>query len=105
MEHIRLYPRIIALESSGESIGPACAKEVLFFNEAYYGLYDVCMRMEREEQGREEYARRGGDRLTRMDQSLSFLQQQLPPGHALVRELEGYRDRQKKRLDDLARKN
>jgi hypothetical protein len=98
-------PELSLWKALVKAYGPACAKEVLFFNEAYYGLYEVCMRMEREAEGREEYARRGGDRLTRMDQSLSFLQQQLPPGHALVRELEGYRDRQKKRLDDLARKN
>jgi len=88
-----------------KAYGPACAKEVLFFNEAYYGLYEVCMRMEREEGLSEEYGRRGGAWLTRMDQSLSSLQQQLPPGHVLVRELEGYRDRQKQRFDGLARGN
>jgi hypothetical protein len=38
-----------------------------------------------------------------MDQSLTFLQQQLPPGHRLVGELEGYRDRQKRRFEGLAR--
>ena len=98
-------PELSLWKTLVKSYGPACAKEVLFFNEAYYGLYDVCMRMERDEEGREEYTRRGGDRLTRMDQSLSFLQQQLPPGHELVRELEAYRDRQKQRLEGLIRKN
>ena len=53
-----------------KTYSPACAKEILFFNEAYYGLYEVCMRMERDEEGREEFARRGDDRLARMDQSL-----------------------------------
>ena len=85
-----------------KAYGPTCAKEVLFFNEAYYGLYDVCMRMEREAGGREEYGRQGGAWLARMDQSLSSLQQQLPPGHPLARELEGYRDRQKQRFEGLA---
>ena len=83
--------------------GPACARQVLLFNEAYYGLYEVCMRMEREEGLSEEYSRRGGAWLTRMDHSLSSLQQILPPSHALVTELEGYRDRQKQRLEGLAR--
>ncbi len=86
-----------------KAYGPACAKEVLFFNEAYYGLYDVCMRMERDAGGREEYGRRGGAWLARLDQSLSSLQQQLPRDHPLVRELEGYRDRQKQRLEELFR--
>lgn len=88
-----------------KAYGPASAKEILFFNEAYYELYEVSMRMEREAEGREEYARRGDARLTRMDQSLSSLQQQLPPGHVLIRELAGYRDRQKRRLEGLARGN
>jgi hypothetical protein len=86
-----------------KAYGPACAKEVLFFNEAYYGLYDVCMRMEREAVGRKEYGRRGGAWLVRLDQSLSSIQQHLPPGHSLARELEGYRDRQKHRFEGLAR--
>jgi hypothetical protein len=98
-------PELSLWKALVKTYGPACAKEILFFNEAYYGLYDVCMRMEREEEGREEYARRGDAWLTRMDQSLSFLQQRLPPGHALVSELEGHRARQKQRLEGLARGN
>jgi hypothetical protein len=85
--------------------GPACARQALLFNEAYYGLYEVCMRMERKEGLSEAYGRRDGAWLTRMDQSLSSLRQQLPPGHVLVTELEGYRDRQKQRFDGLARGN
>jgi len=34
-----------------KAYGHICAREVLLFNEAYYGLYDVCMRMEREAGG------------------------------------------------------
>jgi hypothetical protein len=63
------------------------------------------MRMEREAGGREEAGRQGGAWLARMDQSLSSLQQQLPPGHSLVRELEGYRDRQRQRLEGLLQGN
>jgi hypothetical protein len=95
-------PELSLWKALTQAYGPACAKEVLSFNEAYYGLYELCMRMEREEEKREEYTRRGGTWLTRMDQSLSFLQQQLPPGHPLVGELEVYRNRQKQRLENLA---
>jgi hypothetical protein len=95
-------PEVSLWKALVKAYGPACAKEILFFNEAYYGLYEACMRMEQEEEGREESARRGATWLTRMSQSLSSLQRQLPPGHALVSELEGYRDRQKQRLEGLA---
>jgi len=98
-------PELSLWKALVNAYGEACAKEVLSFNEAYYGLYEECMRMEREEQGREESAHRGGIWLMRIDQTLSSLRQQLPPGHALVRELEGYRDRQKQRLEGLARAN
>ena len=96
-------PELSLWKALVQAYGPVCAKEVLAFNDAYYGLYEVCMRMEREAGAREEYGRRGGAWLARMDQSLSSLQQQLPPGHPLVRELEGYRDRQRQRFEGLAR--
>jgi hypothetical protein len=85
--------------------GPTCAKELLFFNEAYYGLYEVCMRMEREAGGWEDQGRQGRAWLARMDQSLSLLRQQLPPRHPLVRELEGPRDRQQHRLEGLLKED
>jgi hypothetical protein len=94
-------PELSLWKALVKAYGPACAKEALFFNEAYYGLYEVCMRMEREEGRREEHARRGGAWLSSMDRSLASLQQQLPPGHPLVRELEGHRDRQRQRLEAL----
>jgi len=96
-------PELSLWKALVKAYGPACAKEILFFNEAYYGLYELCMRTEREEEGREECGRRGGAWLTRMNQSLSSLRQHLPPGHPLVSELEGYRDGQKLRLEELVR--
>ncbi|MBI5579629.1 MAG: beta-N-acetylglucosaminidase domain-containing protein [Deltaproteobacteria bacterium] len=98
-------PELSLWKALVKAYGPACAREVLFFNEAYYGLYEVCMRMEREKGLSAEYGRRGGAWLARMDQSLSSLQRQLPPGHALVPELERYRDRQKQRLEGLVRES
>lgn len=87
------------------AFGPACAKELLLFNDAYYGLYEVCMRWERNAGGREAHVRQGGAWLTRMDQALSSLSQQLPPGHRLIGELEGYRDRQKRRFEELLQRD
>jgi hypothetical protein len=98
-------PELSLWKALVNAYGPTCAREVLFFNEGYYGLYDVCMRMERDEGRREEYARLGGAWLARMDQSLFSLQRQLPSGHPLVGELEGYRDRQKQRWEGLVRGN
>jgi hypothetical protein len=85
--------------------GPACAHEILIFNEAYYGLYDMCMRMEREDGGQEEYGPRGAHWLERLDESLWKLKRQLPAGHALLSELEAHRDRQKNRFEGLIRKS
>ena len=96
-------PELSLWKSLVKAYGPTCAKEILFFNEAYYGLYDVCMRMEREAGGREEYGRRGAIWLERLDESLFNLNRQLPTGHALPRELAAYRDRQKSRFAGLAR--
>jgi hypothetical protein len=85
--------------------GPACAHEILIFNEAYYGLYDICMRMEREDGGQEGYGLRGAHWLERLDESLWKLNRQLPAGHALLSELEAHRDRQKNRFEGLIRKS
>ena len=82
--------------------GPECARELLLFNDAYYGLYDSCMRMEREPGGREAYSREGRAWLMRMDHSLSALRQQLPAGNSLFGELARYRERQKERFERLA---
>jgi hypothetical protein len=95
-------PELSLWKALVKAYGPACAKEVLFFNEAYYGLFEMCMRMEREGGDRREYDRRGYAWLERLNQSLSRLQQLLPSGHSLVRELEGYRDRQKDRFEQLS---
>jgi hypothetical protein len=98
-------PELSLWKALVKAYGPLCAQEVLFFNEAYYALYEVCMRMEREEEGGEGYGRQGGAWLKRMAQSLSSLRQHLPSDHPLVGELVGYRDRQKQRFEGLARRD
>ncbi|MFO7707643.1 MAG: beta-N-acetylglucosaminidase domain-containing protein [Desulfobacterales bacterium] len=96
-------PELSLWKALVNAYGEACAKEVLLFNDAYYGLFEVCMRMEQDATGGEGIGRRGGGWLTRMEIALSSLQRQLPKGHPLVKELEGYRDRQKQRWEGLFR--
>jgi hypothetical protein len=85
------------------SFGPDSAREILFFNEAYYGLYDVCMRMEREAGDHAELCSKGAEWLGRLEESLLKLIRQLPADHALPVELQTHRDRQKQRLEGLVR--
>ena len=94
-------PELSLWKALVKAYGPACAREVLFFNEAYYGLYDVCMRMEREDGTKEEYGRLGANWMARLDESLFKLIRQLPAGHALLKELAAHRDRQKSRFEGL----
>jgi hypothetical protein len=85
------------------SFGPDSAREVLFFNEAYYGLYDVCMRLERETGDQAELCSQGAEWLARLEESLLKLIRQLPNGHALPVELQTHRNRQKQRFEGLVR--
>jgi hypothetical protein len=83
--------------------GEGCAREILFFNEAYYGLYEICARMEGQAGNPAEYGRRGAAWLQRLDESLLDLTRRLTGGHALVKELAACRDRQKTRFEALTR--
>jgi hypothetical protein len=85
------------------SFGPDSAREVLFFNEAYYGLYEVCMRLEGGIGDQAELGSQGAEWLARLEESLLKLIRQLPDGHALPVELQTHRDRQKQRFEGLVR--
>jgi hypothetical protein len=85
--------------------GHESAVEILFFNDAYYGLYEMCMRMEVKDQRQAEYGRRGAAWLERLDGSWFKLNRLLPAGHALLGELAAYRDRQKSRFEGLTRES
>ena len=84
--------------------GVPASKEILRFNDSYYGLYEVGMWMEREGVTG-EHLRRGTVFLGLLQESLASLQQQLPPNHALLGELKGFCDRAKTRFEQLSRKN
>jgi hypothetical protein len=98
-------PELSLWKALVKAYGVSAAKEALFFSEAYYGLYEVCMRMERAAGVQEAFDRQGGAWLTRIDQALSALRQHLPAGDDLIRELEAHRDRLKQRFEVLARGN
>jgi hypothetical protein len=86
------------------SYGVPASVAVLDFNDAYYGLYEIGMWMER--QGvTGEHLRRGNAFIGRLLDSLESLHRQLPPGHALLAELDRLFDRAKTRFEHLAREN
>ncbi len=82
--------------------GPECAKELLYFNDAYYALYDMCLRMEY--MGVSQTALKSGaislGELTRRLQRISTL---LTAAHPLPKELAAMRDKQAKRFQKLSR--
>jgi hypothetical protein len=84
--------------------GAPGAKEILAFNDAYYGLYDVSMWADR--QGvTDEHLLRAPAFMGLMQESLTSLEQLLPPNHALLGELEELRARAKTRFEQVSRAN
>jgi hypothetical protein len=82
--------------------GPLCAKELLLFNDAYYNLYQICMRMEIEGL-KDEFRRPGSVLLEELNARLARIAELLSEGHPLVAELEAFRNRQKDRFERLCR--
>jgi len=82
------------------SYGPACAKDLLLFNDAYYGLYDLCLRMEMEGV-RDEWVDRGRMSLGALSDQLNRISGQLPSDSPLLSELQVLRDRQAERFKAL----
>jgi hypothetical protein len=81
--------------------GPVAAKELLLFNDAYYGLYDMCLRIEN--MGvRTEEVKKGVLFLKELTNRLNRLEDLLPEGHRLVKEMSTRRDKQKKRFLNLS---
>jgi hypothetical protein len=80
--------------------GSSCAGDLLLFNEAYYGLYDVCLRMEMEGV-RDEWITRGRAFLDELTQHLGHVAGQLPREQPILKELEVLRNRQADRFNRL----
>ena len=82
--------------------GTECARELVLFNEAYYGTYEVCLRME-SDGAKPAFIENGRLYSIEMDRRLESISELLPAEHPLLNELVTFRDRQKKRFDQLSR--
>ena len=85
-----------------QACGKEAAAEALRFSDAYYGLYQVCMRAEGGEIGPEEAGRRGGEWVELLERRLASLRRLLPEGHRLPEELAEHFERQRVRLEKAA---
>ena len=80
--------------------GPACAKELLLFNDAYYDVYEMCLGMEAEG-AKAGYIKRGAKSLREMDDHIASISAALPGSNPLVNELQNYLTAQKKWYEKL----
>ena len=85
-----------------QTYGPACAQELLGFNDAYYGLYDMCLRMEIGG-AKEALIKKGEKFLSELAHRLQQISEPSMANQLLLRELENLRDKQKKRFEKLSR--
>ena len=81
--------------------GSAGAKELIRFNDAYYGVYEMCLRMENEGI-KDEYIKKGKGFLDDLDNCLLSVSKELPGKKRLLSELKKYRNRQNKRFKKLS---
>jgi hypothetical protein len=84
----------------GKDYGSTCARDLLLFNDAYYGLYDVCLRMEMEG-ARDEWITRGRAFMGELAYQLGHVAGQLPPDQSILKELEVLRNKQAERFKRL----
>jgi hypothetical protein len=82
--------------------GTQCARELVLFNEAYYGTYEFCLRME-SDGAKLAFIENGRQYSIEMDRRLERISRLLPTEHPLPSELAAFRDRQKKRFDQISR--
>ena len=81
--------------------GPGGAKELLHFNDAYYGLYDMSLRIEYMG-ARAEEVEKGIMYLKELTNRLSRISDLLPKGHPLVKEMSSRMEKQKERFLKLS---
>jgi hypothetical protein len=81
--------------------GKACARDLIYFNDAYFGLYQVNLRMKTEGR-READIQQGKEFIQAMAGYLKQLEDASCATQTLVAELKNLRGRQTKRFDKLA---
>jgi hypothetical protein len=82
--------------------GTQGARELILFNEAYYGTFEACLRIE-SDGAKPVFIENGRLYSIEMDRRLERISRLLPTGHPLPSELTAFRDRQKKRFVQLSR--
>jgi hypothetical protein len=80
--------------------GPNCARDLLLFNDAYYGLYDVCLRMELEGVSN-EWITKGKGFSSALSNHLSHIAGQLPADQPILKEIAVLRNRLAERFKRL----
>ncbi|HSO18144.1 MAG TPA: beta-N-acetylglucosaminidase domain-containing protein, partial [Desulfosarcina sp.] len=81
--------------------GAALAEQLIRFSDAYYGVYGICLRMERQGAADSD-VESGRKSLTDLDACLLAVSRALPGGHPLTVELNRFRDAQKARFEKLS---
>jgi hypothetical protein len=95
-------PELSLWKVLSRTYGAACAQQLLIFNDAYFGLYQICLRLQAED-AREAYIQQGKAFLKTMAGNLKRIDEASCAGRALLQELESLRDRQKRRFEKLTR--
>ncbi|MBW2431161.1 MAG: beta-N-acetylglucosaminidase domain-containing protein, partial [Deltaproteobacteria bacterium] len=90
-------PELALWKAMIRTYGPPGAKLLLRYNDAYYGIYEMCLRLENEGH-KPEYIENGKKFLAKMTDYLLKINAALPGQKKLIKELEYYRDKQKKRF-------
>ena len=81
--------------------GPDCAQKLIRFSDAYYHLYGICFRMERE--GATDHNAKEGDKaLSTLNHYLIDISQTLSEPAPLLEELVKMRDKQQTRFEKLS---
>ncbi len=86
-----------------KTYGPIGAKELLYFNDAYYGLYDMCLRMEIGG-AKGVYIKKGNKFINELANRLQRISESSWANQALLQELENFRGKQKKRFERAIKK-
>ena len=94
-------PELSMWKVLNQTYGTACAKQLIYFNDAYYGLYQICLRREAGDAGK-TYTDRGSAFIEAMNDCLQRIDKAGCAGQILLQELGGLGDRLKRRFEDLA---
>jgi hypothetical protein len=90
-------PELALWKALTKTYGRPVAEQLLRFNDAYYGVYEMCLRLKSGATNR-EYVKNAEKFLAEMREYLRHISAELPGKIQLIEELEHYLDKQEKRL-------